>query len=115
MNDNQWKRKARKLAALAEDERGKPEGDLARQKLLEIINRHPEAAGYAPIVKLVARDITLDAVAQMHDDGVSTDDEWTAEDLLAATKVMEAGVRARAENKRRKQLVAQGILTLPPS
>lgn len=57
MTQNRWQRKAESLARLADDQRGKPEGELARQKLLEIINRHPEAAQYGPIVELAKRDI----------------------------------------------------------
>lgn len=75
-SENKWKRKAEALARLAEDQRNKPEGDLAREKLLAIINKHPEAISYGPIVELVRRDMTLKDIAWMRQNGVSTDGRW---------------------------------------
>ena len=74
--ENKWKRKAEALARLAEDQRGKPEGELAREKLLAIINKHPEAASYEPVVELARRDMTMRDVAQMMKDGISTAGKW---------------------------------------
>lgn len=87
---NRWKRKAAALAQLAEDQRGKPEGDLARQKLLEIINNHPEAANYEPVRELAQRDITLGDVARMKRDGISTEGRWEGATFIEAYAAMVA-------------------------
>jgi hypothetical protein len=57
--DNRWKRKADALARLAEDQAGKPEGELAKEKLRKIIAKHPEAKEYPPIKNLSLRGIDL--------------------------------------------------------
>ncbi len=55
---NKWKRKVQALARLAEDQRGKPEGELARQKMRGILEKYPEARDYEPIRKFVASDLS---------------------------------------------------------
>lgn len=62
---NRWKRKAEALLRLAEDQRGTPEGDLAREKLAEILVNHPEAG-------LTVRDITLKDIGDLHKAEVGT-------------------------------------------
>ncbi|HUW11213.1 MAG TPA: hypothetical protein VM537_15895, partial [Anaerolineae bacterium] len=76
MIENKWQRKARALARLAEDQRGKPEGDLAREKLLAILNKHPEAAQFEPVQQLIAQDITLKDIGWMKRHGVSVEGRW---------------------------------------
>lgn len=106
MTENRWKRKARALAKLAEDQRGKPEGDLARQKLLEIINKHPEAANYEPVKELVERDLTMKDIGWMKRHGVSTDGEWTGGNLNEAIALMIADYKSRMTRAKRKRLVS---------
>jgi hypothetical protein len=92
MTQNRWQRKAEALARLAEDQRGKPEGELARQKLLEIINRHPGGAQYEPIVELARRDIdwvmTGAHLVEMKQADISLDGTWKADTMEGAIKVM---------------------------
>lgn len=104
---NKWKRKVRALAKLADDQRGKPEGDVACQKLLEIINRHPEAAEYEPVVELVKKDITLADLGKIKRSGIGLDGEWTGVNLQAAIAMMLADYRerlARAEAPKLKRV-----------
>jgi len=104
-----WKETARSLAALADDQRGKPEGNAARQKLLQIINEHPEAANYEPIKALADRDLTMRDVAIMHSRNISTDGSWTGTNLRHAIALMERDYKARIhaaderDNQRRLQ------------
>ncbi len=92
MTQNRWQRKAEALARLAEDQRGKPEGELARQKLLEIINKHPEVADYEPIVELARRDIdwvmTGAHLVEMKRADISLDGKWKADTMEGAIKAM---------------------------
>jgi hypothetical protein len=81
---NRWQTKVDALIRLAEDQRGKPEGDLAREKLLSILQKHPEAVTYKPILDLAWRDITTKDVVEMHRMGVSTDGSWTGRNLQEA-------------------------------
>lgn len=104
MSESHWKRKARALARLAEDQRGKPEGDTARQKLLEIIQRHPEARDYEPVKTLIKKDLTMRDISEMRHAGISTDGEWTADDLHTAIKLMEADYRERIARSKRLKL-----------
>ena len=85
---NKWQRKADALILLAEDQKGKPEGDLAREKLLLILQNHPEAVMYKPIVDLAWRDLTTKDVAKMHRRGISTDGSWTGANLQDALNKM---------------------------
>ena len=92
---NKWKRKADALARLAEDQRGKPEGDLARQKLQEIIANHPEAREYQPVKDLFARDLELEDVGAMHRMGISTEGSWGGGTLAEALAAMSRDYKAR--------------------
>jgi hypothetical protein len=96
---NKWQRKATALARLAEDQRGKPEGELARQKLLEIINRHPEAAQFEPVVELAKRDIewvmTGAHLMEFKRAGGDMSGEWEGATMEDAIKVMVADYQAR--------------------
>lgn len=85
---SKWKRKIDALIRLAEDQRGKPEGDLAREKLAEILRKHPEAVRYEPLQGLARRDISMKDVAWMHRHEVSTDGSWTAATLQEALAKM---------------------------
>lgn len=106
MTESHWKRKARALARLAEDQRGKPEGDLARAKLLEIIGKHPEAKDYEPVKVLIEKDLTMRDIAMMHRDGISTDGRWEGESLQDAIAIMQADYRARIKKHHTPKLSA---------
>lgn len=95
MAENKWRRKARALAALAEDQRGKPEGELAREKLAEILNRHPAAKDFPPLRELAERDLTMAQVAMMRAHGISLEGRWTGVNLAHAIKIMEADYKRR--------------------
>lgn len=108
---NRWKKVAEALIRLAEDQRGKPEGDLAREKLALILNRHPEARQYQPIQRLMASD-----VAYMRRQGISTDGSWTGRNLGEALLLMEAEYRQRIDAhraRRRLEVLAHPRLYLP--
>jgi hypothetical protein len=55
---NSWKRKVQSLIRLAEDQAGKPEGELAREKLQKILARHPEAWDYEPVRRFTSKDLS---------------------------------------------------------
>ena len=86
---NKWQTKVDALILLAEDQKGKPEGDLAREKLLLILQNHPEAVSYKLIVDLAWRDITTKDVVKMHRMGISTDGSWTGANLQEALYKMQ--------------------------
>ncbi|MEN6507068.1 MAG: hypothetical protein ABFD92_21235 [Planctomycetaceae bacterium] len=101
---NAWKRKALALARLAEDQAGKPEGELAREKLLKILERHPEARDYAPL-----RAFTVGEFREMGRMGVSTDGSWTGASIEDAISMMVKDYQARfAEAKARRNQRAIG-------
>jgi hypothetical protein len=103
---NRWKRKVQALAKLADDQRGKPEGDLAREKLLRIINKYPQAAQYGPVVELAKKDLTMGDVGWMKRHGVSVKGSWTGRNLVEAIALMEADYRERLAKARRRRLAA---------
>jgi len=103
---NRWKRKVRALAKLADDQRGKPEGDLARKKLLQIINKYPEAAQYGPVIELAKKDLTMADVGWMKRHGVSVEGSWTGRNLVEAIALMEADYKERLARAKRKRLAA---------
>lgn len=85
---DRWQTKVDALIRLADDQKGKPEGDLAREKLLLILQNHPEAVSYQPIVDLAWRDITTKDVVKMHRMGIRTDGSWTGVNMQDAINKM---------------------------
>lgn len=94
---NAWKRKALALARLAEDQAGKPEGNLAREKLLKILERHPEARDYAPIQKFMVRDLH-----RILDLGGSIAGSWTGNNMEDAISQMVSDYRQRLADLERR-------------
>lgn len=92
---NKWQRKVDALIRLADDQRGKPEGDLAREKLVEILNKHPEAQEYPPIIELAERDFTMGDLYAMKRQGISTGGSWTGRNIQEAMKMMTDDYRTR--------------------
>ena len=85
---NRWQTKVDALIRLAEDQEGKPEGALAREKLVLILQKHPEAVSYQPILDLAWRDLTTRDVVKMKWMGISTAGSWTGANLMAAIDKM---------------------------
>ena len=95
---NRWKRKVQALARLAEDQRGKPEGELAREKMLHILERYPEARDYEPVKQFMMSDL-----AYMHRHGVNTDGSWTGANLQEAVALMTDDYERRIEEHQRQK------------
>ena len=96
---NRWKRKVQALMRLAEDQAGKPEGELARQKLRQILEKYPQAREYEPVQVFMARDIVA-----MKRRGISTEGSWTGRNLQEAIALMVADYGTRLERAKRPQL-----------
>ena len=79
---------------------------MARQKLLQIINKYPEAAQYEPVVELAKKDLTMADVGWMKRRGVSLAGSWTGGNLWEAIAMMEADYKERLAKAKRKRLVA---------
>jgi hypothetical protein len=94
---NRWKRKVQALARLAEDQHGKPEGELAREKMRQILERYPEARDYGP-----ARQFMMSDIAWMFRHNISTDGSWTGHDVQEAVALMETNYRRRIEEFKRR-------------
>lgn len=101
-----WKRRALALARLAEDQRGKPEGEAAARKLRYILEKYPEACEYEPIAEFTMRDLRF-----MRDSGISTGGKWEGESVEDAIAMMIRDYRARvAAAQSRKYLpCGQGV------
>jgi hypothetical protein len=92
---NRWKSKVQALIRLAEDQEGKPEGELAREKLRLILEKYPEARQYQPV-----REFMLKDVGYMKRHGIPTEGSWTGGNLQEAIALMVADYRRRiAEHK----------------
>ena len=100
MTKDRWQRKADALIRLADDQRGKPEGDLAREKLLQIINKHPESFTYQPLIDFAEREFTLGHLREMRQQGISTNGRWTANTLDEAIDMMVADYKRRLWDRR---------------
>ena len=87
---NRWKSKVQNLIRLAEDQAGKPEGDLAREKLRQILEKYPEARQYRPVKAFMLRD-----VGYMKRHGVPTDGSWTGANLQEAVALMVADYKQK--------------------
>ncbi len=98
---NRWKQVADALARLARDQAGKPEGELARQKLAQIMARYPQARERPAVQAFMLRDL-----GRMRRLGVSTDGRWTGRNLEEAVALMAADYRQRlaeAEDRLRRR------------
>ena len=103
MGDNsvaRWKRKIDALLRLAEDQAGTPEGDVARQKLDEILAKHPEARDYEPVKQFMLSD-----VGYMRRVGINTGGSWTGANMTEAIAMMIAEYQRRIEEHKRGQHV----------
>lgn len=101
---NRWKRTAEALARLAEDQQGKPEGDVARQKLIQILDKHPEARSHPPIIAFMRREMTLREFHDIRAAGVDTDGAWTGVDWRDAIRKMTEDLRQRMATNLQKEM-----------
>ncbi len=86
-----WRRKADSLLRLANDQAGKPEGELAREMLRRIIAKHPELTmGYEPL-----REFAMSDIGYMLRNGISTGGSWTGHNVKDAVRLMVADYRQR--------------------
>lgn len=99
MPKDRWQTKADALIKLADDQCGKPEGDLAREKLLAIINAHPESFAYQPLIDFAEREFTLSDLREMRQQNISTDGRWMANTLDGAIKMMVADYKRRLRGR----------------
>ena len=69
---NRWQSKAEALARLCIDQLGQPEGELAREKLFEILRGHPETRPLALVREyvLMGPEMTLDDLSFLEEIGV---------------------------------------------
>ena len=95
---NRWKRKVQALARLAEDQRGKPEGELAREKMRHILERYPEARDYGPVKEFMMSDL-----AYMYRHDISTDGSWTGANVQEAVALMTDDYERRVEDYQRQK------------
>lgn len=117
MISNRRMRTAKALVAMALDRGDKPEGIIARQKLLALINRNPELISYPPIVALAQSDlgfvlpatarattqrpsrphITMQDIYAMRKAGIDTSGSWTGRNLNEAIAMAAADLIRRRE------------------
>jgi hypothetical protein len=103
---NRWKSKVIALRRLAADQRGKPEGELARQKLLHILEKYPEAREYEPIQEFARREFSMGDLGYMKRNSIDTDGSWTGATIEEAIACMVADYRVRIEGHKRPKLRA---------
>ena len=93
---NKWQSKIDALILLAEDQEGKPEGDLAKEKLRRILRRFPELAQWhAPLDDFAGRVFTICDLEQMKRQGISTEGVWSGRNLDEAVAMMIADYKRR--------------------
>ena len=94
--NKKWQPKIDGLILLAEGRAGKPEGDLAKEKLRRILRRFPELAQrHAPLDEFANRVFTMRDLGQMKRQGISTDGAWSGRNLNEATNMMVADYKRR--------------------
>jgi hypothetical protein len=96
---DKWKRKVDALIRLAEDQAGKPEGDVAKVKLKQILDKHPWAAQeHKPLA-----DFAVSNLGYMRRVGISREGSWTGENLEHAIELMVSDYTWRIEQHRQLQ------------
>ncbi len=93
---NRWKRVAQGLARLAEDQRGTPEGQAARDKLRVILEKYPEACEYEPLRRFTAADL-----AYLVRNDVPTEGRWEGQNPEDALRKAFAELGWRVDEHRR--------------
>ena len=90
---DRWKSKVDALIRLAEDQAGKPEGDVARAKLQQILDKYPWAAEEHQALG----DFAVSEFNYMKRVGISHQGRWTGRSLQDALTIMVADYRRRIE------------------
>lgn len=111
---NRWQSKVDALIRLAEDQKGKPEGELAWEKLRQILEKYPEAAqAHRPLYEFAEREFTTADLGYMIRHDISIDGRWTGRNWQEAILHMVAEYRARIDRfKNRPHLLGAGIAEL---
>ena len=111
-----WKRTAEALIRLAEDQKGKPEGNVARQKLQQILSKYPETRSHPPVIAFIERDLgmappgseaprvsygtmPMSEFYRMRQAGVNTDGRWTGTSFQDAVRKMQDDLRQRISDR----------------
>lgn len=99
MTQDRWQSKIDALIRLAKDQAGKPEGELARAKLQQILDKYPWAAQqYQPLADFAVSDLKY-----MMRVGISHQGSWTGRNLQEALRIMVADYKQRIEEYERLQ------------
>lgn len=93
---NRWQKIVDDLTRLARDQQGTPEGELAKQKIQEVLARHPEARHYEPVQRLVDDGILTGADLKfMMQSNIDVEGTWEADSVAGAMKMMQADLLGR--------------------
>jgi len=104
---NKWQSKIDALILLAEDQAGKPEGELAKEKLRRILRRFPElATRHEPLDDFASRVFTMRDLELMRQQRISTDGAWSGGSLNEAINAMVADYKQRLWGHKTPQLNA---------
>lgn len=96
---HKWQPKIDGLILLAEDQAGKPEGELAKEKLRRILCRFPELAmQHTPFGDYADRTFTLRDLRKMQRLNISTGGVWQGRNLDEAMAMMVADYKQRLNN-----------------
>lgn len=110
---NRWKSKVDALIRLAKDQAGKPEGELAREKLRQILENYPQAAFQHEPLATYAREFMGSDLMYMKRVGIPTTGRWQGRDIREAANMMVADYWDRIKRHREKPLLlGRGIALL---
>ena len=98
---NRWRPKVDALIRLAKDQAGKPEGELAREKLQQILDKYPwTAQEHKPL-----GDFAVSDFLRMKRVGVSHEGSWTGRNLQEVLTTMVMDYQRRIEEHKRLQML----------
>jgi hypothetical protein len=110
---NRWKTKVDALIRLAKDQAGKPEGELAREKLRQILEKYPEAARQHEPLADYAREFTTGDLRYMMQHDIPIEGRWTGRNVQEALAMMVGDYWRRIKQYReRPLLLGAGIALL---
>jgi len=101
---DRWESKVDALIRLAEDQAGKPEGEVARAKLQQILEKYSWVAEeHQPLA-----DFAISEFKYMKRVGISHQGSWTGRDLQETLTIMVADYRQRIEEHKQLQRLLVG-------
>jgi hypothetical protein len=110
---NRWKSKVDALIHLAKDQAGKPEGELARDKLRQILDKYPEAAFQHEPLAGYAREFMGGDLLYMKQVGIPWTGRWQGQNMHEALQTMISDYWSRIERfKNRPPQLGCGIALL---